>query len=169
MSVQKEREIYLKASKCFELLNKSILLFEGYLREESPQNAPDYYRARNYLRDGESFFQEMLKEARRLLGPVPAYAAPDFEKRRLEYLEEIRIIAKGRDFADLRSELSTDENLKFFLQEEEIENLLRVYYDTQQTGKRKLANIKIRILAAKLHSLLSKAQELQKEGLKKHQ
>jgi len=169
MFVQKEREIYLKASKCFELLNKSILLFEGYLREESPQNAPDYYRARNYVRDGDSFYQETLKEARRLLGPVPAYAAPDFEKRRMEYLEETKIIAKSHDFADLKSELSKDENLRLFLKEEEIENLLRTYYDFQQTGKRKLTNIKIRILVAKLYSLLSRALELQKEGLKKHQ
>jgi hypothetical protein len=169
MIIQKEREIYQKAARCFDLLNKSVQLFEGYLREASPQNAPDYYRARNYLRDGEAFFRETLNEARRLLGPAPAYTTPDFEKRRIQFLEENKILAKSQEFDDLKAELQMDENLKPFLQEEELENLLRTYYDIQQTGKRKLANIKIRILAAKIHSLLARAQDLQKEALKKHQ
>jgi len=167
--VQKEREIYQKAAKCFELLNKSIQLFEGYLREASPQNAPDYYRARNFLRDGETFFKETLNEARRLLGPAPIYTSQEFEKRRIQFLEDGNILAKSQDFNDLKAELQMDENLKLFLQEAEIENLLRTYYDLQQTGKRKLANIKIRMLVAKIHSVLAKAQDLQKESLKKHQ
>ncbi len=169
MSVPKDREIYLKASKCHELLVKSIRTFEEYLSSAALQNAPEYYQARNYLRDGKLFFEETLNDARRLLGPTPAYAAPEFETRRAQYLEENKIVVKSEDLEDLRKELKDDENLKPLLTDQEIDALLHSCYETQKSGKRKLANIKIRILASKLHSLLETAQDLQRQALKKHQ
>ncbi len=169
MVISREREIYQEAAKCFELLTKSIRTFEDYLSSAAAQNAPEYYQARNFLKDGKLFFDATLSEARRLLGPIPAYAAPEYEQRRAQFLEENKIVARAQDYEELRQELKADENLKPFLSDEEIDILLHTYYETQKSGKRKLSNIKIRILAAKLHSVLARALDLQREALKKHQ
>ncbi len=169
MVILKEREIYQEAAKCFELLTKSIRTFEDYLSSAAAQNAPEYYQARHYLKEGKHFFDATLSEARRLLGPISAYATPEYERQRAEFLEENKIVARAQDFEELRQELETDENLKAFLSDEEIDILLHTYYETQKTGHRKLSNIKIRILAAKLHSLVARALDLQREALKKHQ
>ena len=169
MVVSKEREIYQDAAKCFDLLIKSIRTFEDYLSSASAQNAPEYYQARNYLKDGKLFFEATLSEARRLLGPIPAYAAPEYEQRRAQFLDETKIITRSEDLEDLRQELKEDKNLERFLNDEEIDALLHTYYEPQKLGKRKLSNIKIRILAVKLHSLLARALDLQREALKKHQ
>ena len=52
---------------------------------------------------------------------------------------------------------------------EEVEAYLKAYYDTQRSGKRKLANIKIRMVLDKLASLLAEGQELQKTAQRKQQ
>ena len=52
MVISREREIYQEAARCFDLLTKSIRAFEDYLNSAAVQNVPEYYQARNYLKDG---------------------------------------------------------------------------------------------------------------------
>jgi len=52
---------------------------------------------------------------------------------------------------------------------EEVEAYLEAYYDLQKSGKRKLANIKIRMILDKLALLVAEGQELQKTAQRKQQ
>jgi hypothetical protein len=51
----------------------------------------------------------------------------------------------------------------------EIEAYLKACFDKQKSGKRKLANIKMRMVLDKLASLLAEGQELQKKAQRKQQ
>jgi len=169
MQVQIEREIYIRASRSYAILSDAIRAFKGYLESGVAANAPEYYRARNLLKEGKAFYEQAIQDAKKLLGPIPIYAPPDFEKQRTNSLVENRIIVKGQTPEDLREELLADDFLKTLMSPEQIDAYVRDRYEAQRSGKRKLANIKIRMALDRLAGLVAEGQELQKTAQRKQQ
>jgi hypothetical protein len=169
MHVQVERDIYIRATRCFELLTNAIKTFRDYLEERIPANDPEYYRARNFLKEGKAFFDQTLGDAKKLLGPIPVYAPKDFEQLRSRLLVENKIVVQGQTLEDLRSELLSDELVKVLMSPAEIEDYLQAGFEAQKKGKRKLQNIKIRMCLDKLAGLIAQGQELQKKAQLKQQ
>ena len=162
-------EIHLKASKALECLTKSTKIFRDLLQEKNDLNYSDYYLARNLLRDGEAFYEETMKSAKKLLGPLPENTSDEFDRWRIEYLWEKNMLAKSRDYESLESEFFKDEILKKWMTAEEMKKFLKENIYSQRAGNRKLVNIKVRIIIEKLKELLRQARDLQKEVFKKQQ
>jgi hypothetical protein len=169
MQVQVEREIYIRASRCYELLCQSILTFRDYIEDSTPTNDANYYRARNYLKEGKGFFDQTLQDAKKLLGPIPVYAAKDFEAWRSKALVDNKIVVQGKTLEDLTAELSGDDFVKTIMNAGGVEAYLQAHFEAQKTGKRKLANIKIRMTVDKLAGLLVEGRDLQKKAQRKQQ
>ena len=169
MTSPTERNIYIKISRSYELLSKSIQAYQEYLRDEVEAGNPLYYRARNFLKEGKGFLEETLKEAKTLLGPIPVYAAKEFEKWKADVLEENRIVIHGESPDELKVALINDKSIRTLMSEAEIEAYVSDHFETQRSGKRKLANIKVRMMLDKLLSLAGQGQELQNAAQKKRQ
>lgn len=164
-----ENLIYQKAAKCWEYVNKAIGIFNDLLKDAGDFNTPGYYKARNLLRDADNYLKEALQNAKKLLGPTPAYVSEDYQKWRDELLEEFHILAMSQEYADLRSELLADEFLREWMDEQSIELLLKKHFQAQQSGKRKLSNIKVRIILDRLEELINQAKELNNHAVQKQQ
>jgi hypothetical protein len=164
-----ENIIYQKSSKCWEYVNMSVDIFNVLLKDEGDFNTAEYYKARNLLRDAEGFLKEALNNAKKLLGPTPAYTSEDYQKWRDELLEEFQILAMSHEFEELKSELLEDDFLREWMDEESIESLLKKHFQTQQSGKRKLSNIKVRIMLDRLEDLIHDAKEMNKKAIQKQQ
>lgn len=162
-----EVQIFPKVSKCYEDVSAAIDTFENLLDQSTPFNSADYYRARNFLKSAEALFQEALKNAKKLLGPLPEYASEEFINWRKEILEGHHLLAKSKELKELKSELMNDDILKNWLSEVEIEYFLQKHFQTQQEGKRNLVNIKVRIILDKLQELIARAKDFQKEAFGK--
>ena len=169
MQVQIEREIYIRASRSHAVLSEAIQTFKGYLQAQTAANAPEYYRARNLLKEGKAFYDQTLQDAKKLLGPIPIYAAKDFEAWRSQTLLENKIVVRGQTLDELRAELSGDDFIRTMMGPEDVEAYLAGHFEAQRTGKRKLANIKIRMALDRLAGLLAEGQELQKTAQRKQQ
>ncbi len=63
MNRKEENLLYLKIGSCFDTLQLAREAFEQYLQPGTPAASPNYYKARNYLRDAEKFHQETFAEA----------------------------------------------------------------------------------------------------------
>ena len=159
-----EVQIYPKVSNCFDDIKTALGIFRRLLNKGAEFNSPEYYRGRNCVRDADDMFTEGLKNAKKLLGPIPEYSSEEFLKWRAEVLEKQKILAKNEEYESLKSELLEDAFLRDYMNEQEITDLLKVHYLTQQEGRRKLANIKARIVFAKLFELLSEAKDMQKKA-----
>ncbi len=164
-----EIQIFPKVSKSYEDVSAAIKSFENLLAESATFNSADYYRARNFVKSAESLFHEALKNAKKLLGTLPEYASGEFIHWRAEMLEEHHILARSQAFEDLKSELENDDSMRAWLEKEEIERFLKKHFQTQQEGKRKLVNIKVRIVLDKLQELIAQAKDLQKKAFEKQQ
>ncbi|HPW18446.1 MAG TPA: hypothetical protein PLP83_08725 [Candidatus Aminicenantes bacterium] len=169
MQVQIERDIYIRASRSFTVLNDAIRLFRAYLEPATAAQAAEYYRARNFLKEGKAFYDQTLVDAKKLLGPIPIYAAKDFEAWRTQTLIENKIVVLGETAGALRTELLADEFLRTIMSPEEIEAYLAARFEAQRSGKRKLANIKIRMTLDKLAALVVEGQDLQQKAQRKQQ
>lgn len=169
MQVQIEREIYIRASRSFAVLTEALQIFRSYLESHVAPSDPEYYRGRNFLKEGKAFYDQTLQDAKKLLGPIPIYAAKDFEKWRTQVLVENKIIVHGQTLEDLQLELTADDFIKTIMRPAEVEAYLRANFETQRSGKRKLANIKIRMALDKLAALVAEGQELQKTAQRKQQ
>lgn len=169
MNKREENLLYLKTATCFDTLRLAIETFEDFLREASPASSPSYYKARNYLRDAEKFHQEVFKEAKRLVGPMPVYASADFEKWRQDFLSQHQILAASQEREAVKEELLADGRLSQWMSEADIDRLLGKNFEAQKTGKRRLANIKVRIILDRLTELLAEAQQLRKKAMEKFQ
>ena len=169
MTTSIEREIFIKASRGHEILLKALEVFREYLKAESPPNSPEYYRARNLLKEGRVFCQDVVKEAKKLLGPVPVYAPREYEEMRRRTLEENKVTVQGEDPAALRAHLAEDTFVRSMMSESEIEAYLRDHFETQRSGKRKLVNIKVRMMIDKLYALLEQGLAAQKTAQRKQQ
>jgi hypothetical protein len=164
-----EREIFIKASRGHEILLKALEAFRGYLMEDASVGSPEYYRARNLLKEGRTFCADVVREAKKLLGPVPVYAPREYEEMRRRTLEENRIIVRGEDPEAVKRQLAEDDLIRALMSEEEIEAYLRDHFETQSSGKRKLSNIKIRMLIDRLYALAEQGLEAQKAAQRKQQ
>ncbi|MFO7979496.1 MAG: hypothetical protein R6V00_01530 [Candidatus Aminicenantes bacterium] len=169
ISKETEKLVYPKALKCFKSLKEALQLFNDILEKDSPQNQPVFYRARKSLREGEDFFKQALKNAKRLLGPLPEYVTDDYHKWRESLLNESNMLAKTQERGKLDKELLEDEFLNKLMDKDEIKKFLDLNYDSQKQGKRKIPNIKIRIVFDKLSELIRETKEKQKELLEQRQ
>ena len=164
-----ENLIYQKASKCWECVNKSVEMFDTLLKDEADFNKPDYNKARNLLREADGFLKDAFQNAKKLLGPTPVYISEDYQKWRDELLEEFHILALSQEYEELKAELFEDDFLRDWMDEKSIESLLKKHFQTQQSGKRKLSNIKVRIILDRLEELINHAKEMNKRAIQKQQ
>ncbi len=162
-------DVFLNAERSFELLGKAIQVFEEYLQKKLPPKAPEYYQARNFLREGQALYEEILKKAKQLLGPIPPYSSQDFEKQRAQSLAENKLIVQGQNLEAVRQELGADECLGKMMTAEQVEAYLAAHFQSQSRGKRKLANIKMRMVLDKLKALIAKGLELKPLAQKYYQ
>ncbi len=169
MNIQIEKEIQLKARRSLELLKGSIAAFERYLDQAVPSADPSYYKARNMLKEGKGYYDQALQHAKKLLGPIPIYAAGDFEKWRERVLIENKIIITGRAVGEIVSELAADELIGLMMSPEEVTAYIEARYESQSSGKRKLPNLKVRMIIDRLGAFLEQARELQKKAQVKQQ
>ncbi|OGD14158.1 MAG: hypothetical protein A2V76_07505 [Candidatus Aminicenantes bacterium RBG_16_63_14] len=169
MQVPVEREIYIRASRSFAVLTEAIQIFRSYLDPTTAPSAPEYYRARNFFKEGKAFYDQTVQDAKKLLGPIPIYAAKEFEAWRSQALIEKKIVVRGQTPEELRAELTSDDFIQTIMRPEEVDAYLQAHYEAQKTGKRKLANIKIRMALDKIATLVAEGQELQKTAQRKQQ
>jgi hypothetical protein len=169
MQVQLEREIYIRATRCHTVLSEAIQTFRGYLEAQTAASAPEYYRARNLLKEGKLLYDQTLQDAKKLLGPIPIYAAKDFEAWRTKALIENKIVVQGQTPEELIQELNADDFVRSIMPVEDVEAYIASHFETQRSGKRKLANIKIRMALDRLAGLVAEGQELQKTAQRKQQ
>jgi hypothetical protein len=164
-SKESERLVYPKALKCFKSTKESIGLFNDLLKKNAQQDQTDFYKARKFLREGEDFYKQALKNAQRLLGPLPEYVTSDYKKWRKDLLQEYKMIAENKEKQELLEELLGDEFLNKLMSQDKVKIFLDLNYDSQQEGKRNLSNIKIRIVFNKLKELIEEAKQKQKKIL----
>lgn len=169
MQVQIEREIYIRASRCYELLSQARQTFKDYLEDRTPPNDPMYYRARHFLKEGKAFFDQTVADAKKLLGPIPIYAAGDFSEWRARVLEENKIVVHGETPESLKDELANDDFIKSMMPADEVAAYVANRFETQRTGKRKLSHMKIRMIIDRLAGLLLEDQEILKTAQRKQQ
>jgi len=161
--------LYKNATKCWECVLKSIYLFKELLKEDIAFSTEEYDRAVDILHEANSLYKETLESAKKLLGPSSSYVSDDYLKWRDQLLDEFRILAVSQEFKDLQQELLKDEYLRGWMTEDEITVLLRKHFQAQQSGKRRLSNIKVRIILDHLNALLTEACELNREVIQKRQ
>jgi len=166
---QAEVQIFPRMTKCFEDLDAAMAIFRKFLDEGLSFDMAEYYKARNFVKDADVQFKDALKNAKKYLGPLPEYASEEVMQRRTELLDKQKILAKSKELETLKSELLEDDLLRKWLSENEIVESLGTHFQSQQEGKRKLANIKVRIILNKLQDLLVQAKGMQKEAFAKHQ
>lgn len=169
MEKKTENQLYFKAANAFDHMKLAIDSFETYLQAGDPASTTEYYKARNYLRDGEKFFDETFKEAKKLLGPLPPYSSAVYEKWRTDFLSQHRIQVEAQELDALKKELLQSAQLSEWLTPEDIERLLAREYVSQKGGRRKMANIKVRIILDRLQELRGQASDLKKRAMAKLQ
>ena len=153
----------------FDSYKLALKAFEAYLAGSGAGATPEYYKARNYLRDAEKFHGETFAEAKKLLGPLPPYSSAEFEKWRADFLSQHKILVESLEFSALKAELFQNGQLVRWIDSPDLERLLAKDYEAQKTGKRKMANIKVRIMLDRLQELASQAGSLKKKTQEKLQ
>jgi len=146
-----------KVSRCLDLLQSSLKAIRT-LSERPKIEANEYYRLRNQVREAKAAFEEVKKEARRLFGPPPAYAPRDFEKRREENLERLRLLVKSEEKEKIAEELFQDELIGRYFNLEEVKHFVEEQFESQKKGKRKLVNFKARLFIEKIKRDLNQAE-----------
>lgn len=169
MDRKSENQLFLKAGSAFDYLKLAIQTFERYLDAKEKEATTDYYKARNFLRDGEKSCEETLREAKKLLGPLPSYSTAVFEKWRSDFISEHRIQVETQEYNDLKEVLVKNEQLGQWIAPLDIERLLAKNFENQRSGKRNPANIKVRIILDRLQELRRLAGDLKKRAMAKLQ
>lgn len=160
----------VKLKSAYEALSQAVSLFKLYLDEKTPASGSEYYRAKSLLREGKLFFDEVLKEAKKLLGPLPPYSTPEYAKWREETAKDMKLALKDKvDYEEIKNLLLSDPCLPRLFSPEELEIYLKKFYEDQKKGQRKLENLKCRIAIARLDDLIREAEELLKQAQKKLQ
>lgn len=144
------KDIFLKAKKSLEKMNGSLRLFKEFVKEGQTQELKKYYLARTFLKKGQKICEEMMEDAKKFLGPLPDYLPTETIEARIQLLKTTKVVVLSQDYEGLVAELAGDEFLKSFMSSEEINEFLKENYQKQQLGKRKLPNIKARMVIDKL-------------------
>jgi hypothetical protein len=158
----RENRLFSSFEKCLKALNFAIKVFQDFLSDRTSSDPSNYYEAQKYLDESRLFYKEALQEVSALIGSIPADASPGFRKWKENFLKGTGIISESKEFEALKSELHNDRLLHGILTPEEIDTLLMKHYESQQTGKRILSNIKARMILDKIINLLDDAEALDK-------
>ncbi len=151
-----------KVLRCLDLLTTSLESLEEMTTR--PKIEPnEYYRIRNQVREAKAALDEVMKETHRLFGPAPAYASADFETLRRQSLENAQLLLRVEAKEEITGELLQDELVKRFFSPQEVSQFVEAQFESQRKGKRKLSNLKARLLIEKMKQLLEKATGLVKE------
>jgi hypothetical protein len=169
MNQRREHEIYAHAAQSFDKLRAALEAITEFMKPETPPHLPVYYKGRNLMKEGKASLDDAIKDAKKLLGPAPAYSSQEFQKFRDATLAENKIVLQGRNPEDLTAELSGDAFVKNFVTDQEISEYVLKSYSAQQSGKRKIENMKIRLILDTLLALHGRVQELQKKAQRKQQ
>jgi hypothetical protein len=149
-------------TRCIETLDLAIKGFKEFLGDKTSSGPANYDDARKYLEEGKAFYEEARDEFRKLLGPLPMDVSPSFKDWKGSFLKRIGILMENKELFALKSELQHDEFLLRFLTQEEIGVLFISHYESQKQGKRRLSNIKARIILDEAEKLINEAEELEK-------
>jgi len=161
------KNILVKAKKSSEKLSESVRLFKEFLGAEGAPDLPKYYLARNRLQDGRALLDEALNDAKKLLGPQPEYASDKLSETRAKILRDSRVIVESRTTDGLEAELLADEYINSFMDSDKVVSYIREAGSYETAGKRKLQNIKVRMLIDQLVALKADARVwLQRAGEK---
>lgn len=163
------KNILVKARKSREKLSESIRLFKEFLSMNGAPDLPKYYLARNRLQEGQVLLDEALTDAKNLLGPQPEYASEKISETRAKILRESQVIVESRTIDGLEAELLADEYIKTFMNSDKIVSYVRESGTYQTTGKRKLQNIKVRMVIDQLIALRVEARAYQQRASEKIQ
>jgi hypothetical protein len=146
-----------KVNRCLDLLQNSLKEISA-LGERVKIEANEYYRLRHQVREAKAAFDEVKKEARRLFGPPPAYAPRDFERKREESLERLRLLVRSEEKEKIIEELFQDELIGRYFDPEEVKKFVEEQFESQKKGKRKLVNFKARLFIEKIKRDLNQAE-----------
>jgi hypothetical protein len=164
-----ERDLFIKSARSRETLLKSLETFRAYLKESVERESPLYYQARNFLKDGKTFYEEAVKEARKLLGPIPNYVPDVVKASKARLLAENKFVIESRELQDIESEIAADDFFSGWVSRHEIRENLSRYLNSQNQERRKTANVKIRMMLDILDDMLQQARKLEGEARLKHQ
>ena len=152
---------FVNMEKCARTLKHAVQILQDFIGNKTSSDLTSYYEAQKSLEESKSLYNEAFKEVSELIGPLPAGASPGFIKWKENFLKGTGIIIENEEYGSLKIELRNDRFLLRFLAQEEIDELLRKHYESQQAGKRKLANIKARIILDKIINLMDEAETLE--------
>jgi hypothetical protein len=158
------KDILLKAKKSLEKMNDSLCLFKEFIDEGKTPDLKKYYLARTFLKEGQKLCEEMINDAKKFLGPLPAYLSKEIVEARARLLRATKVVVLSQDYEGLARELLEDEFMKSFMSSDEIRNFLRENFQKQQLGKRKLPNIKARMVIDKLKRVERQGLAVQKRA-----
>ena len=158
---------FANIEKCVNALNHAIRIFQEFVSDKTSSDPAVFYQAQKYFEESKSFYQEASKEISELFGFSPTDASPGFKKWKENFLKGTGIISESKEFETLKRELQNDGFLHRFLTPEEIDELLRKHFESQQSGKRKLENIKARIILDKTLNLMAEAETLEMKAKEK--
>ena len=147
--------------KSMKSLNLAIKVFQEYLSDRTSPDPEKYYQAHKYLEESRSLYQEALNEISKITESLPLDASPGFIKWKESIRKGSGIMSESKEFEALKSELKNNEFLLRFLTPEEIDELFLKHYESQKTGKRKLTNIKARLIIDKIRNLMTEAETLE--------
>ncbi len=160
MHENEKTKTFVNMEECIKALNLAVAAFQQFLGDKASSDSISYYQAHKHLEEGKAFYREALSEVNKLIGSLPSDASPGFLKWKETFLKGTGILSESKEFETLKSELHNDAFLQRFLTPGEIDALLMKHYESQQTGKRKLANIKARIILDKMLNLMDEADTL---------
>ena len=163
------KSILVKAKKSREKLSEAIRLFQSFLNSEGSLDLPKYYLARNRLKDGQGLLNEALADAKQLLGPPPEYASAKINETRTKLLRDSHVLIESQSMDGLEAELLADEYIQSFMNSEKVAHYVREAGTYQTAGKRKLQNMKVRMLIDELVALRNEAQASQQRAGEKIQ
>ena len=160
MDENEKTRAYVNIDQCIKSLYLAIKTFQKFLGDKTSSDPTAYNQACKYFEESKSFHQEALKEISELMGAIPPDVSPGFKKWKESFLKETGILSEGKEYEELKSEFQSDEFLLGFLTPEEIATFFSKHYESQKTGKRKLSNIKARMVLDKISSLMHEAETM---------
>jgi hypothetical protein len=120
--------------------------------------------ARTFLKEGQKYCEEVIKDAKKFLGLLPAYLSKEIVEARTQLLKATKVVVLSQDYEGMIAELLGDGFMKSFMSSEEIRIFLKENFQKQQLGKRKLPNIKARMVIDKLKRVERQALAVQKRA-----
>ena len=153
--------------RCIKTLKLAIEGFQDFLGSRTSSDPEKYSQANKYFEEGKTYNQEASREISGLFGSIPEDATSGFKKWKESFLNGLGIISESKEFEALRSELRNDDFLLRFFSAEEIDVHFKKRHESQRMGKRKLENIKARIILDEIGGLMAEAETLSAKSKEK--